>query len=451
MNFQREKKLKEFCAAFPLSGPNGSVSTGIGAMKVSENNYRVLFHIKDTAYTLSVLTTNDFPVAKPTINFQNPFVISHPWLDQFKNVLGCPKLNSWTRDSSLIDVVKELHASMHQHVTTNQNQGSRFTTAGVAVAPGGGPTNFNAPPTQPYYSGGGAYGGGGGGAPMQLYQNAGQQTQSQISGGRNPPFNYVDNHAYANANANPAASNHIPYALQVHQQQQPPPLLQQQQLQQQQQQQQLQQQQQQKLHQQQQQQLLLLQQQQQQQQHRKSVSSNSSDSSEHFLKDLLDNVTDNMFHKVLENLPDEELQLLLDDSSFYKAFLNTEIDVIKLANENYGESVKVNTGLCRDIISTHENVAKLQSDIKLHQASLESKVSHYDKCLDEFQKKIVQSREAVMQQLQSQRNKFDLDSKKIELEFNEGHKDPDAFVKEYLDTRTKYYALDKKLKLATKR
>jgi hypothetical protein len=74
------------------------------------NNDDSLFEIKflvDAQYSsLRIYIPSDFPLTRPVLQVAGP--LTHPWLDQFKQVAGCQKLMNWNgKTSSLVDVVEE--------------------------------------------------------------------------------------------------------------------------------------------------------------------------------------------------------------------------------------------------------------------------------------------------------------------------------------------------------
>uniref|UniRef100_A0A7S3HG72 VPS37 C-terminal domain-containing protein n=1 Tax=Spumella elongata TaxID=89044 RepID=A0A7S3HG72_9STRA len=91
----KERQIRELKAVFPsIRRPNND-----------DNLFEIKFVVNTQYSSLRVFIPADFPNTRPVLQAAGPIV--HPWLDQFKQVNGSEKLMTWTRHSSLVEVVEE--------------------------------------------------------------------------------------------------------------------------------------------------------------------------------------------------------------------------------------------------------------------------------------------------------------------------------------------------------
>jgi hypothetical protein len=80
-NFTKDKQIRELTTSFPsIKRPNQD-----------DNLFEVVFEIDRKYNTLRIYLPSDFPANKPVLQVLGPVV--HPWLDQYKRVAGCDKVN----------------------------------------------------------------------------------------------------------------------------------------------------------------------------------------------------------------------------------------------------------------------------------------------------------------------------------------------------------------------
>lgn len=91
----KERQIRELKAVFPsIRRPNND-----------DNLFEIKFVVNTQYSSLRIFIPADFPNTRPVLQAAGPIV--HPWLDQFKQVNGSEKLMTWTRHSSLVEVVEE--------------------------------------------------------------------------------------------------------------------------------------------------------------------------------------------------------------------------------------------------------------------------------------------------------------------------------------------------------
>jgi len=91
----KERQVKELKLVFPsIRRPNND-----------DNLFEIKFVVNNQYSSLRVFIPSDFPNTRPVLQASGP--ITHPWLDQFKQVNGSDKLMQWNRSSSLVEVVEE--------------------------------------------------------------------------------------------------------------------------------------------------------------------------------------------------------------------------------------------------------------------------------------------------------------------------------------------------------
>eukprot|EP01031_Cornospumella_fuschlensis_P033865 gene33865-40974_t len=131
----KEKQIRQLKQAFPsLRRPN---------------NDDTLFEIRfvgtdGQSNSLRVFIPSDFPLTRPVLQVSGP--LTHPWLDQFKQVNGSQKLLAWNKNSLLVEVVEEsLNALMNGGINAaqpgnaiNATPVSRDSLAGGRPSIGGG-------------------------------------------------------------------------------------------------------------------------------------------------------------------------------------------------------------------------------------------------------------------------------------------------------------------------
>lgn len=103
----KEKQLKDLKSVFPsLRRPNNDDSL-----------FSIQFCVDNQYSALRIFIPAEFPNIRPVLQVDGP--VSHPWLDQFKQVNGCEKLIHWTKNSSLVAVVEETIAMLSTGTNTN--------------------------------------------------------------------------------------------------------------------------------------------------------------------------------------------------------------------------------------------------------------------------------------------------------------------------------------------
>ena len=63
----------------------------------------IVFEANNGLRTLRVYVPSEFPVAPPTMQVIGG--LTHPWLDSYGRVVGCPTLSTWSPTSSLLEAV----------------------------------------------------------------------------------------------------------------------------------------------------------------------------------------------------------------------------------------------------------------------------------------------------------------------------------------------------------
>mmetsp|Transcript_30100 Transcript_30100/g.66623 ORF Transcript_30100/g.66623 Transcript_30100/m.66623 type:complete len:367 (-) Transcript_30100:107-1207(-) len=96
----RDKQVKDLKSVFPsIRRPNNDDSL-----------FEIKFVVDNQYSSLRVFIPADFPSTRPVLQAAGP--VTHPWLDQFKQVNGSEKLMNWSKHSSLVEVVEESLAAL---------------------------------------------------------------------------------------------------------------------------------------------------------------------------------------------------------------------------------------------------------------------------------------------------------------------------------------------------
>ena len=133
----RERQIRELTIAFP------SLRRPVVDQK-DINVFEILFDVNRSYSTLRITLNTSFPGSKPVLQIIGP--LNHSWLDANKVVVGCDLLTTWSRASSLVDVVR---------TTLSVLQG------GVNISP---PSNIPPPSPAPASTGGSLF-------PIAQYQD----------------------------------------------------------------------------------------------------------------------------------------------------------------------------------------------------------------------------------------------------------------------------------------
>lgn len=100
----KAQSLKEIKQKFPA----------IKEVKNSDTTVlELLFQSSRQFFTLGIYLDNQYPTSRPVLQVSQP-VFFHPWLDHHRRVVGSPKLNNWTKNSVLGDVVQECLSQFQQ-------------------------------------------------------------------------------------------------------------------------------------------------------------------------------------------------------------------------------------------------------------------------------------------------------------------------------------------------
>jgi len=110
-----------------------------------ESIFELLFESSRQFCTLRIFLDKEFPKNKPVLQvFGN---ITHPWLDHHNRVVGCEKLNNWSKSSSLTDVVQECFLQLQR--ASNHPNYSSSPSLSLSPPP---PSSASLPPPPAYSS-----------------------------------------------------------------------------------------------------------------------------------------------------------------------------------------------------------------------------------------------------------------------------------------------------------
>lgn len=108
----KEKQIKELKSVFPsIRRPNND-----------DNLFSIQFCVDNKYSALKIFIPAEFPNIRPVLQVDGP--VSHPWLDQFKQVNGCEKLIHWSRTSSLVSVIEETIATLSTGTNNDPSRSS---------------------------------------------------------------------------------------------------------------------------------------------------------------------------------------------------------------------------------------------------------------------------------------------------------------------------------------
>lgn len=101
----RAQSLKEIKSKFPM----------IKEVKNSADEIilELLFQSSRQFFALRIHLDQQYPASKPVLQVVQP-TFSHPWLDHHRRIVGCGKLNHWTKHSVLSEVVQECLTQFQQ-------------------------------------------------------------------------------------------------------------------------------------------------------------------------------------------------------------------------------------------------------------------------------------------------------------------------------------------------
>lgn len=142
-SFEKERSIKELKAVFPdIRRPNNDNNLFEILFDVQGNAAplaasHTLAYIARTGHysTLKIFIPTDYPVTKPVLQVMGPLV--HPWLDEYKQVVGGDKLQHWTKTSSLADLVSTTLLSLQSGINqTNKPASQRNLVARTSQSQG---------------------------------------------------------------------------------------------------------------------------------------------------------------------------------------------------------------------------------------------------------------------------------------------------------------------------
>jgi hypothetical protein len=82
--------------------------------------FEIIFEVNGRLYTLRIYLTNDFPTMSPKMQVIGG--LAHTWLDSYSRITGCPTLNSWNGNASMLDsVVQDILLGLQLGVTSSQS------------------------------------------------------------------------------------------------------------------------------------------------------------------------------------------------------------------------------------------------------------------------------------------------------------------------------------------
>jgi len=111
----REKQLSNLKSAFP------SIRRPLN----DDSQYEMKIVVDGIYSVLRIYIPADFPLMRPVLQVEGP--LTHPWLDQFKQVSRCENLLNWSKNSSLVAIVEETLSTLVK--------GSNLTTSPALPKP----------------------------------------------------------------------------------------------------------------------------------------------------------------------------------------------------------------------------------------------------------------------------------------------------------------------------
>lgn len=80
--------------------------------------FEIIFDVNGGLKTLRIYLSHDFPTSPPKMQVVG--ALTHPWIDAYSRVNGCPTLYSWNRNTSTLDeVVQDILVGLQVGITTS--------------------------------------------------------------------------------------------------------------------------------------------------------------------------------------------------------------------------------------------------------------------------------------------------------------------------------------------
>eukprot|EP01039_Chlorochromonas_danica_P000725 gene725-787_t len=365
----KERQLKQLKNAFPsLRRPQND-----------DNLFEIRFLVDNQNNALRIFVPADFPHIRPVLQVAGP--VTHPWLDQFKQVNGCTKLINWNKNCTLLEVVEEtLSALMNAGVVSPNG-------AGVALPSPERSSLGGYPGVQP------------GGRP-----SLGGPSTSVDSNGYNTNYHpYVVPISGMNGSARSNQPSPLSVAVDSKPAASPSPGI----------------------------------------QDPNHLSTKDSFKSAPRTPLALPSIPSSF--PELEKMTDLQLERLLRDEVALMAHVNTNVESVKAMYSMIDELRQSNEEVASANVLMNDELQDLKKRISEQQSVLLKSVEDYKQTFELFQRQMTSKPEEILQEVRVKCNQLDQESEEIGRKLTAGEIDLPSFLQTYLDARTKYHILASKV------